>query len=299
MSGWPPITEPLLRERLAMDDGTFAAFIRATLCALPPRRFTPEVLATALGYPWERPERSYLLTGSEVEVLDAMAPGRRAALLAARAAGPDGAPRFPLLAFGSNGAPATLERKLAHLPAAERRVLVLAGQLRDFDVGAAAHPTGYGALPATLFASPGTAVRAAVLWVSAAQVTQLCWTELTYRLGRLQDIAFEPDQPTAPVEDVLTYASRWGVFCPDGHPLALAAIPAAGRTAPALRQEELLDRAARLGLGEGAEAATLVRAVFEDMGAFSARAGAALQAAGRPLVSPAWTAWPAGESCTA
>lgn len=291
MTGWPPITEPLLRERLAMHDEAFRAFMAETLRALPSRRFTPDVLATALGYPWARPERSYELTEATVTLLDAMEPARRADVLAARAVGPDGTPRYALLTFGSNGAPATLARKLAHLPEAERRVLVLAGELRDFDVGAAPHPTGYGALPAALFASPGTAVRAAVLWVSAAQITQLCWTELSYRLGRLDGIAFVPDQPTAPVDGVLAFASRWGVFCPDGRPLALAAVPATGRTVPALTQEELLDRAARLCLGEGADAVALVRAVFQDMGAFSARASSTLLATARPLMSPAWSAW--------
>ena len=291
MPDWPPITEPMLRERLAMDDAAFDAFMDEMLRALPARRFTPGALATALAYPWERPERSYELCGETVTPLDAMAPARRAAVLVARATGTDGTPRFPLLAFGSNGAPVTLARKLAHLPAAERRVLVLAGELHGFDVGVAPHPTGYGALPAVLFASPGTAMRAAVLWASAAQVTQLCWTELSYRLGRLEAVAFVPDQPIAPVDGILAFASRWGVFCPDGEPLALAAIPATGRTVPALSQEELLDRAARLGLGEGADAAALVRAVFADMGGFSAHAGRALLATGRPFASSAWSGW--------
>jgi len=55
---WPPIAEPLLLERLGMDDQAFLAFIDRAFGALPARAFTPEALATALGYPWERPERS-------------------------------------------------------------------------------------------------------------------------------------------------------------------------------------------------------------------------------------------------
>ena len=50
---------------------------------------------------------------------------------------------------------------------------MLTGWLEDFDVGPAASlaPTGY--MPATLFASPGTRVRAGIVWATAAQVTQL------------------------------------------------------------------------------------------------------------------------------
>lgn len=288
-----PIAEPLLLERLGMDDAAFADFITATLGSVPPRPFTPEVLATGLGYPWERPACSYLLDGERVALLDDMAPARRAELLAAQERGFDGEPRHPLLAFGSNGAPATLRRKLAHLGDADRRVLVVAGELHGFDVGAAAHPTAYGSMPATLFESPGTAVRAAVLWVTAAQLTQLSWTELTYRLGRLQPVAFTPDQDGAEAATGLwAYVSRWGTFCPEGEPLALAAIPARDRTAEACSQEELLERAARLALGVGGSAEALVRAIFEDLSAFAATASAPIRATGVPLASPAWHPWP-------
>lgn len=287
---WAPITEPLLLERLTMDDDAFLAFIEQTFGSLPPRRLTPEALAIALGYPWERPARSYLLIGEEVELLDDAKPARRRALIAGRHTGPDGRPRHALLAFGSNGAPATLARKLAHFGPGERQVLVLAGALHGFDVGAAARPTAYGSMPATLFESPGTAVRAAVLWVSDAQFTQLCWTEITYRLGRLDAITFVPDQAEAEaIESAFTFASRWGVFCPDGEPVAQAAIPATGRIAPALTQEELLARAARLALGPDGSAEALVRAIFEDMGSLGAAGRARLGAAGRPFAAAGWT----------
>lgn len=283
---WPPIAEPLLLERLGMDDDAFLAFIVQAFGSLPARRFTPEVLATALAYPWERPERSYLLTGETVELLDDLEPERRDALLQVR----HGAtPRYPLLAFGSNGAPSTLARKLAHLPEDARRVLVLAGELHGFDVGVSSHPTAYGAMPASLFESPGTAVRGAILWVSAVQLTQLCWTEIGYRLGRFDGVAFVCDQPAEPVDAVFAFAARQGTFCPDGEPLALAAIPATGRTAPALTQEELLDRAARLALGEGATAAALVRAIFEDVGRLGEEGSGRIRAAGRPFAPAAWT----------
>ena len=96
--------------------------------------------------------------------------------------------RLPVLAIGSNAAPEVLERKFAHFPEEEdRAVLALTGRLHDFDVGFAAQPALYGSMPATLFPSPGTAVAATVLWVTPAQLTQLVWSEISYRLGRLRD----------------------------------------------------------------------------------------------------------------
>jgi hypothetical protein len=165
---WPPITEPELLERLALDDAQFIAFIRKLWNALGPREFQPSVLEWSLGYPWERPAASYILRGEEIQLLDDIDPAKREA--AVRAFTED---RHPLLSFGGNAAPSWLTTKFAHFPEeTDREVLVLAGELHDFDVGPAASlaPTGY--MPATLFASPGTAVRAAIVWGTATALTQ-------------------------------------------------------------------------------------------------------------------------------
>ena len=106
-------------------------------------------------------------------------------------------------------------------------MLALTGRLREFDVGVAAQPTMYGSLPATLFPSPGTAVSATILWVTPAQFTQLTWSEFTYRLGRLRT-RFEVEETGAGFDQVLVFVSRFGAFCPDGEPVALAAMPADG-----------------------------------------------------------------------
>jgi hypothetical protein len=261
VSHWPPIAEPQLLRRLAMDDEEFAEFVGALAAQMPPRPCDAAAIAQALGYPWERPGGSYLLSGGAVAPLDAMdARQRRAAL--DRFTDPQG-DRLPLLSIGSNAAPETLQRKFGHFESeADRTVLALSGELHDFDVGVAAQPTLYGAMPATLFPSPGTAVRAAVLWVTAAQFTQLTWSELSYRLGRLRT-RFESEEPAAGFDEVAVFVSRFGTFCPEGEPAALAAIPARGRQAPELTQEQLLTAAARLVLGAEASAEQLIRAAFE------------------------------------
>ena len=78
--------------------------------------------------------------------------------------------RYPLLSFGGNGAPSWLATKFAHFSdEADREALVLTGELHDFDVGVAPTLSPIGYMPAALFASPGTAVRAAVVWATPAR----------------------------------------------------------------------------------------------------------------------------------
>lgn len=285
---WPPITEPELLERLALDDDQFRAFARRLAAAFGTREMTPALLERALGYPWERPAHSYVLRGGDVQLLAQLDAGERESLMQELARD-----RYPILAFGSNAAPATLEIKLAHFPhEADRTVLVVTGALHDLDVGAAASPSAYGAMPAALFSSPGTAVRAAVLWVTPTQATQLTWSELGYRLGRLDEAHFAVDEAHVEVEELFGYVNRFGALCIDGAPVAMAAIPATGRTAPALTQEELLDHVARLALGSEAGAADLVGAVFADMSAVIARVAERVWPLSQPLAAELWTPYP-------
>jgi hypothetical protein len=281
------ITEPELLARLAMDDDEFREFIAGVIGQLPPRGFEAAVFARAVGYPWARPHGSYRLAGGEVDLFESIAPVERQLILGQFTAADSG--RLPLLAIGSNAAPETLQRKFAHFAdAQDRAVLVLTGRLHDFDVGVAAQPTMYGAMPATLFPSPGTAVGASVLWVTPAQFTQLAWSEISYWLGRLRT-RFEVDSGLARFDEVLVFISRFGAFCPDGDPVALAAIPASGRTAPALNQEQLLDTVAALAIGPEATAEVLVRAIFEGASQIAPKIAATIHASAQPFSSERWT----------
>jgi hypothetical protein len=292
MGGWPAIGEPELLARLAMSDEEFVALAMSWAQAVGPREFSNEIYERALGYPWSRPAQSYLLTGEQVQAFDDLPADVREDVLSGLGAG--GVERYPLLAFGSNGSPETLTLKFGHLPEQERRLLVAAGDLYDFDVGAAAMPTVYGALPATIFPSPGTAVRASVLWVTTAQLVALTWTEISYRLGRLEDVRFEPDNVDAPkVESMFAFASRWGAHCVDGETVAMQAVPAADRVAPALTQEQLLDQIARAVFGGTARARDLVTRVMDDFGAAATTIEPVLRETARPFRSACWTPFPA------
>ena len=281
MREWPPITEPELLRRLAAGDDEFLALMRGFVSSVGPREFGDAEFERALGYPWPRPPSSFVVDGAEVEHVDAW-----------DEISTEG--RFPLLSFGSNGAPDTLIRKFAHLPPGQQRIPVLAGGLRDLDVGAPGNPAAYGAFPATLFVSPGTALRASVLFVTAEQLTALTWTEVSYRLGRLDGVRFEPDAAGSPdVDHVLAYASRWGSHCVDGNVAALAALPARDRTVPEFTQEQLLDHAAARAIGPGASARDLVAWIFADFAAAAATLWPLIQPDARPFDSARWTAYPA------
>jgi hypothetical protein len=278
------VPELCARLRLAPED--FDAFVLEYLGAIPTGRpYGPEQLEHALAYPWARPARSYVLSDTEVELFDDMDELARERVVEAFAR-----ERHPLLAFGSNAAPSTLIRKFAHFEdPQDREVLVVAGDLHGFDVGPAASVAVYGAMPATLSASAGTAVRAAILYVTDAQATQLTWSELTYGFGRLDGIRFDVEEADVEVTTALGYVSRFGTYAPDGQAAALAAIPAAGRTARANDQRELLDGVAARTLGSHATAEDVVAGVFGDFRAFGLLVRDHIRPLGQPFASDHWT----------
>lgn len=289
----PPIAEQELIARLTLDEAGFRDYILRFIGQVPRRALDATAYAWACSYPWARPAGSYALADGQVELLSELEePARERAIerFSAPVAG-----RVPLLAIGSNASPETLQRKFAHFAdVADRTALVVTGRLHDFDVGFAAQPALYGALPATIFPSPGTAVATALLWLTPTQFTQLTWSELSYQLGRLRT-RFTVDDADERFDEVLAFVSRWGALCLDGAPPALAAVAAEGRSALALTQEQALDRVAALVLGDGANAEALVRAVFEDFAGLTARAAPALHRAALPFASERWTPFPGGQ----
>jgi hypothetical protein len=86
--------------------------------------------------------------------------------------------------------------------------------------------------------------------------------------------------------NLYVFIHRLGVFAPDGEPVALHAIAAENRTAPALTQRELLDRAAALGDLPSAEA--VVEEVFRDLSRAFQRA-AAIRERAQPFAHDGWT----------
>jgi hypothetical protein len=290
MSGWPEITEPLLRERQGMSDAEFFEFLAGLLAAIGTRELEDEHYERAIAYPWERPPGSCLVTDEGVEDLADIGASRRKDLVGKYV--DESADRVPLLAYGANGSPERLALKLAHLPDGHREALILAGDLEGFDVGAAAQPPIFSSMPATLIPSPGTAVRVAVLFLTPIQFTALWWTELSYKLGALTGITLTTDVTEEPIERVILFISRYGAFCVDGAPVAMAALDARNRRSVALTQAEILDAAACMTIGEGSAARDLIKASFENPAAFMADRYASFQAASVAFKSEHWTEMP-------
>src|SRR5256885_685787 len=150
MRSWPEITEPLLHERQGMSDEEFFEFLTGLLEAIGTRELEDEHYERAIGYPWERPPGSCLVTDEGVEDLADIDASRRKELVGEYV--DESADRVPLLAYGANGSPERLALKLAPLPYGHREALILPGDLEGFDVGAAGQPTAISSIPAAFMA---------------------------------------------------------------------------------------------------------------------------------------------------
>lgn len=182
----------------------------------------------ALDYPFAIPDRSFVYAAGQV--LD---PGEVKVDLSDRTA---------LLAYGSNASPEVLERKLAADP---DPVLLLRAQLHEFDVVYSNHVSAYGAVPATLQPSPGTAVPVFVSYLTTAQLESIALTEPNYDLTRLEGIRVELDDGGM-LDELDAYISRHGCLLDvNGFPIALDAIAARPRTFPVLSQRQAQELIAR------------------------------------------------------
>ena len=188
-------------------------------------------LRLALGYPYPAPDASYVFHDGDVHAFDP-------ALL-------DG--RTPVLAHGSNRAPAQLARKFANFPKPDSTIPVSYVWLRDYDVVYSAHVTSYGAVASTLQHAPGCRARVALTWLDDAQLARMHETEGNYSFGVLDGVRAAPE-----VEDVdlshriAMYLSNHGHLAdesPDGgrHPVGLSAVRAEPRPHGARTQGQVLE----------------------------------------------------------
>jgi hypothetical protein len=295
MEDWPRLTSPELCERLGMADEAFVEYFTGLIGNFPPREATREILDRGLRYPWYRPAASYLLReDGQATPLAELEPAERDAV-AERHTGA-GSGRVTLLAYGSNGAPKSLALKVAHHEdPADREVLAVTGEVHDLDVVASAAVTIYGAMPATIAASPGTAVRVAMLRLTPAQFESIALGEMPYRIGRIGGLEFTADEdvPDVDIGTPLVLVSRWGAFAPDGEPAALAAIPARERRFRAWEQSELLDRAAQIVFGEeGLDGEAMVSRYLSGPAQYVGPGLKALGACAQPFDHPGWTPIP-------
>jgi hypothetical protein len=134
-----------------------------------------------------------------------------------------GAPRgaVRVLAYGSNASPEVLARKLGHDAGVTCEPLDLPG----WEAVYSAHVSPWGGLPATVVPAPGVVLEAAVLTLDETAFAALRATEPNYEVEAIGGLR--------------AFVSRHG---PLGGPVAVAAVPARGRTLAALTEAEVLER---------------------------------------------------------
>ncbi len=296
MRDWPPI-EDALRDRLALPLPQLETTVYEYLKLWPSQACDDAFVERALRYPWARPAGSFVLENRD-ELGPVTVEHHEELAALARGEGPSpGQPRrYPLLAIGSNGAPDTLIRKFEFLPADETRVLVVAGKLFDFDVGATARLAPYGAFPATLVPSPGAAVHCSLLWVTQPQLLALTWSELSYGFGRLGPVQFEStDHAVHRLDAALVYVSRWGHLTIDERPVSLEAMPADGRSGAIWSQERLLEHAAGRLYAPGTSHLRLLEDLAREPVATIRAVTDAVACDATPFAHEAWTPYPGTE----
>jgi hypothetical protein len=186
-----------------------------------------ERLALAKGYPFEAPGFSYLF-----------ADGGHRPLSAGGAPGGLFDGRVPVIAHGSNRAPAQLARKYGN----GARIPVSRAWLGDYDVVYSAHVTQYGAIAANLQHAPGARVQVFVTWLDDVQLARMHETELggeNYHYGRMAAVRLDLETgPAEALEAAFVYLSARGCLARDGAPLGLATVPAERRPHGELHQEQ-------------------------------------------------------------
>lgn len=146
--------------------------------------------------------------------------------------------RTPVLAYGSNAAPAQLRHKYA---GETTLIPVVRAAVSGLDVVHAGRRASYGSVPATVLASVGTTVQIAVTFLDAAQLAALDRTERpAYERKRLGADTSVVLRSGTVLEAVECYVSD-DLLLVDGSPRRLASISAAGSPHPAMTQDEASD----------------------------------------------------------
>mgnify|MGYP003666321008 CR=1 FL=1 len=224
-----------------------------------PRR--PRSVSRALAYPYDVPDRSFVIHAGHVQPVDSDAHLHDLT-------GGDLEGRVPVIACGSNQAPSALAWKFASVYCA--------------------HFARYGSVPATLHPAPGTVVTLFVNWLTPAQLAHMHTTETTrgnYVYGELANLEAEVEFGPA-VRRAGAYICTRGALAIDGRPVPLAEIPARDRVHPALGQRALIARLLALhGLADTVE--TFVQRNIDDEDERSRRA-ALLHLGALPFDYPAF-----------
>jgi hypothetical protein len=212
----------------------------ATALYVPPSTLDP--VERALTYPYPAPDHDYVFRGGVAEPVPALTAAERAG-------------RIPVLAIGSNRAPAQLQRKFADMAGAVIGVERI--RLHDFDVVHSAHLSGYAAVAATLLQAPGVEVEISVTWLPPELMARMHATEgigVSYDYVALEGVSIRVLSGGS-MTAAFAYVCRLGALNLGGAPRGLASKDAEGRRHPAIDQRAAQTAAiAKLGLDRDVDA---------------------------------------------
>lgn len=236
-------------------------------------------IARAKSYPFGPPAASYLFRGVRAVPLEDAPSALRG--------------RVPVLASGSNAAPAQLARKYA-AQGADVVIPVTRVDLADFDSVYNAHIAAYGSVPATLFPSPGTVLATFITWLDEDQLAIMHATEqpgINYHYAEIAGIVADV-AGVGRLDAAFAYISVAGCLICDGAPVALAEVAATGRRYPALAQPDMLAHV-RDVTAPGMELESFILGTVDDAQLRASR-GAALAARARAFAHPGFRVLPVG-----
>ena len=196
------------------------------MAAMTPAPPDHDVVHRAKSYPFGHPAESYLFRDGRPVPLEAP---RRAV-----------AGRIPVIASGSNAAPAQLARKYRDF-ARGAEIPVTRVHVGGFDAVYNAHITSYGSVPATLFPSPGTVLETFITWLDEPELEVMHATEqpgTNYHFAELKGLVLDV-QDIGRLDAAFAYISVVGCLSHQGAPVSLAEVPARHRRFCARSQEEM------------------------------------------------------------
>lgn len=185
-----------------------------------------DLIAWAKSYPFGHPGDSYLFRRGEKLALENPAVAVK--------------DRVPVIASGSNAAPAQLARKYQAFDRGAE-IPVTRAHVTDFDSVYNAHITSYGSVPATLFPSKGTVLETFITWLDEHELAVMHATEqpgVNYHFTELSALTIEV-AGIGRLDAAFAYISVAGCLSHDGGPVSLAEVPATGRRYPARSQAEM------------------------------------------------------------
>ncbi len=205
-----------------------------------------ETYFEAKSYPFFRPNYPFLFIDGKIEHLKETSIGLLNSRLTALGSLPL-SKLTPVLAYGANASPERLIKKFRSMP--ESVVIpVIPAVLEGFDIVFCCHFSTYGAIPATLQASPGTKINIAVNYLNDQLLKRMTETEIkggNYTLGLLQKVDLKV-MLVGHYRNILTYWSHRGCLSKDTEAIALKSVLASGRKFVEKDGKEILDIAQNL-----------------------------------------------------